>query len=134
MCLSGRSPTRVGSAPSSARARTSAHLAGALDELLRRFGGSARSWRTDRMATVVEPGSGRLRAEAAELAKHYVTVAVCPPRRAQHKGVVEAAIRYLQRSWWRSAQVTTSAEAQASLDRSCVEVADQRRREGLTVA
>ncbi len=112
-----------------------AHLAGALDELLRRFGGSARSWRTDRMATVVEPGSGRLRAEAAELAKHYgVTVAVCPPRRAQRKGVVEAAIRYLQRSWWRSAQVATSAEAQASLDHWCVEVADQRRREGLTVA
>ena len=66
MCLSGRSPTRVGSAPSSAGARTSARLAGALDELLRRFGGSARSWRTDRMASVVEPGSGRLRAEAAD--------------------------------------------------------------------
>lgn len=112
-----------------------AHLAGALDGLLRRFGGSARSWRTDRMATVVSPGSGRLRAEAAELAKHYgVTVLVCPPRRAQRKGVVEAAIRYLQRSWWRSAQVTTSAEAQASLDRWCVEVADERRRDGLTVA
>lgn len=112
-----------------------AHLAGALDELLRRFGGSARSWRTDRMASVVEPGSGRLRAEAAELAKHYgVTVAVCPPRRAQRKGVVEAAIRYLERSWWRSAQVNRSAGAQASLDRWCVEVADQRRRDGLTVA
>src|SRR5437899_4374093 len=54
-----------------------AQLAGALDELLRRLGGTARSWRTDRMSTVVEPGSGRLRAEAAELAKHYgVTVAV----------------------------------------------------------
>jgi transposase len=93
-----------------------AHLAGALDELLRRFGGSARSWRTDRMATVVEPGSGRLRAEAAELAKHYgVRVAVCPPRRAQRKGVVEAAIRYLQRSWWRSAQVATSAGVTRSL-------------------
>lgn len=112
-----------------------AHLAGALDELLRRFGGTARCWRTDRMATIVAPGSGRLRAEAAELAKHYgVTVLVCPPRRAQRKGVVEAAIRYLQRSWWRSAQVITSAEAQASLDRWCVEVADQRRRDGLTVA
>jgi len=110
-------------------------LAAALDGILRRFGGTARCWRTDRMATIVAPGSGRLRAEAAELAKHYgVTVAICPPRRAQRKGVVEAAIRYLQRSWWRSAQVTTSAEAQASLDRWCVEVADERRRDGLTVA
>ena len=110
-------------------------LAAALDGILRRLGGTARCWRTDRMATVVEPGSGRLRAEAAELAKHYgVTVAVCPPRRAQRKGVVEAAIRYLQRSWWRSAEAATPARAQASLDRWCLEVADRRRRGGLTVA
>ncbi len=110
-------------------------LAAALDGILRRFGGTARCWRTDRMATIVAPGSGRLRAEAAELAKHYgVTVAICPPRRAQRKGVVEAAIRYLQRSWWRTAAVATSTEAQASLDRWSGEVADQRRRDGLTVA
>jgi len=110
-------------------------LAATLDGILRRLGGTTRCWRTDRMATLVEPASGRLRAEAAELAKHYgVTVAVCPPRRAQRKGVVEAAIRYLQRSWWRSAEVATPAQAQASLDRWCLEVADQRRRGGLTVA
>src|SRR6266849_201939 len=91
-------------------------LVGALDAVLRRLGGTARSWRTDRMATVVESGSGRLRAGFAEVAKHYaVTVVVCPPRRAQRKGVVEAAIRYLQRSWWRSAEVATPAQAQASL-------------------
>jgi len=110
-------------------------LVAALDGVLRRLGGTARCWRTDRMASLVEPGSGRLRPEAAELAKHYgVTVAVCPPRRAQRKGVVEAAIRYLQRSWWRSAEVTTLAQAQASLDRWCLQVADERRRGGLTVA
>ena len=113
-----------------------AYLAAALDGILRRFGGTARCWRTDRMATVVAPGSGRLRPEAAELAKHYgVTVAVCPPRRAQRKGVVfEAAVGYLQRSWWRSAEAATTAQAQAGLDRWCVEVADRRRRRGLTVA
>lgn len=112
-----------------------AHLVAGLDGLLRRLGGTARCWRTDRMSTIVEPGSGRLRAEAAELAKHYgVTVAVCPPRRAQRKGVVEAAIRYLQRSWWRTADAPTPQLAQASLDRWCLEVADQRRRDGLTVA
>jgi transposase len=112
-----------------------AQLVGALDGVLRRLGGTARCWRTDRMSTIVEPGSGRLRAEAAELAKHYgVTIAVCPPRRAQRKGVVEAAIRYLQRSWWRSANAATPGHAQASLDRWCVEVADKRRRDQLTVA
>ncbi len=45
-----------------------AHLAAALDGVLRRLGGTARCWRTDRMATIVVPGSGRLRAEAAEQA------------------------------------------------------------------
>jgi len=109
-------------------------LVAALDGLLRRLGGTPRSWRTDRMATVVEPGSDRLRREFADVAKHYgVTVAVCPARRAQRKGVVEAAIRYLRRSWWRSAQVATAAEAQASLDRWSVEVADRRRRGRSTV-
>lgn len=112
-----------------------AHLAGALDGVLRRLGGTARSWRTDRMATIVVPGTDRLRPEAAELAKHYgVTIAVCPPRRAQRKGVVEASIRYIGRSWWRSAQAADPVEAQRSLDRWCVEVADQRRRGPLTVA
>ena len=112
-----------------------ARLAAGLDGILRRLGGTARCWRVDRMASLVVPGSGRLRAEAAELAKHYgVTVAVCPPRRAQRKGVVEAAIRYLERSWWRSARAATVAEAQLSLDRWCAEVADQRRRGRQTVA
>lgn len=100
-----------------------AHLVSALDGVLRRLGGTTRCWRTDRMATVVVSGSDRLRPEAAELAKHYaVTVAVCPPRRAQRKGVVEASIRYLGRSWWRTAQVRDPVEAQRSLDRWCVEV------------
>jgi transposase len=112
-----------------------AQLVACLDGVLRRLGGTARSWRTDRMATIVVPGTDRLRAEAAELAKHYgVTIAVCPRYRPQRKGVVEAAIRYLGRSWWRTAQITTPAEAQRSLDTWCVEVADRRRRGPLTVA
>jgi transposase len=112
-----------------------AHLVACLDGVLRRLGGTTRSWRTDRMATVVVPGTDRLRAEAAELAKHYgVSVAVCPRYRPQRKGVVEAAIRYVGRSWWRTAQVATPAEAQRSLDRWCVEVSDRRRRGPLTVA
>jgi len=83
-----------------------AHLVTALDGVLRRLGGTARSWRSDRMATIVESGSDRLRPKAAELAKHYgVTIAVCPARRAQRKGVVEASIRYLGSSWWRTAGV-----------------------------
>jgi len=111
------------------------HLAAAADRVLRRLGGTTRRWRTDRMSTLVPPGSDRLRAEAAELAKHYgVVIDLCPPRRAQRKGTVENAIGYVERSWWRTAAVTTPAEAQASLDRWAVEVADQRRRGPITVA
>ena len=105
------------------------HLAEALDGVLRRMGGTTRSWRTDRMATFVYPGTDRLRPEAAALAKHYgVTVAVCPALRPQRKGVVEKAIQYVTQSWWRSAPVSTPAQAQADLDRWCVAVSDRRRR------
>jgi transposase len=108
---------------------TFAHLIEALDGILRRFGGTARSWRTDRMATVVYPGTDRLRPEAAAAAKHYgVTVAICPANRPQRKGVVEKAIDYVTQSWWRAAPVSTPAEAQADLDRWCVAVSDRRKR------
>lgn len=111
-----------------------AHLAGALDQLLRRFGGTAASWRTDRMATFVYPGTDRLRGEAAELAKHYgVQVAICPAKRPQRKGVVEKGIDYLTGSWWTSAPVKTPAQAQADLDRWTITNADTRRRGTETV-
>jgi transposase len=114
---------------------TFAHLVEALDGVLRRLGGTAKSWRTDRMATVVYPGTDRLRPEAAAAAKHYgVTVSVCPPLRPQRKGVVEKAIDYLTQSWWRSAPVSTLAEAQADLDRWTVAVSDRRRRGTSTVS
>jgi transposase len=110
------------------------HLAEALDGVLRRLGGTARSWRTDRMSTVVYPDSDRLRPEAAAMAKHYgVQVAVCPPNRPQRKGVVEKAIQYVTQSWWRSAPVSTPAQAQADLDRWCAAVSDRRRRGQRTV-
>jgi len=97
--------------------------------VLRRLGGAARCWRTDRMATFVYPDSDRLRPEAAAIAKHYgVQVAVCPPKRPQRKGVVEKGIDYVTQSWWRSAPVATLAQAQADLDRWRQAVSDRRRR------
>jgi transposase len=114
---------------------TFAHLVDALDGVLRRLGGTARAWRTDRMATVVHPGSDRMTAEFAQVAKHFgVEVWVCPPRRPQRKGVVEAAIRYVTRSWWRTAPVASLGQAQADLDRWAVAVSDRRRRPGGTIA
>lgn len=114
---------------------TFAHLVDAIDGVLRRLGGTPRAWRTDRMASVVHPGSDRITAQFAQAAKHYgVEVWVCPPRRPQRKGVVEKAIQYVTRSWWRSAPVASLGEAQADLDRWAVAVADRRPRRGLTIA
>jgi hypothetical protein len=113
---------------------TFGHLADAMHRVLVELGGTSRVWRTDRMATIVIPGSDRLTVDAAQAAKHYgVEITVCPPRRAQRKGVVEAAIKYLTRSWWRSASIATMGEAQRSLDRWSADVADQRRADGGTV-
>jgi transposase len=114
---------------------TFGHLAEGVHQVLVALGGTARVWRTDRMATIVVPGTDRLTVDAANIAKHYgVEIAVCPPRRAQRKGVVEKAIQYLTGSWWRTAPVTTPAQAQTSVDRWSVEVADRRARpDGMTV-
>jgi transposase len=114
---------------------TLGHLAAAIHPILVGLGGSARSWRTDRMATAVIPGTDRLNPRFGELAKHYgADVAICPPYRPQRKGVVESAIKYLTRSWWRSARVETPSLAQGSLERWCADVADRRRRGKTTVA
>jgi len=113
---------------------TFGHLAEAMHRVLVALGGTPRVWRTDRMATIVMPGTDRLTVDAVNAAKHYgVDIAVCPARRAQRKGVVEAAVKYTTKSWWRTAPVTTIAEAQASLDRWSETVADQRKRPAGTV-
>ena len=113
---------------------TFGHLAAAMHQVLVALGGTARVWRTDRMATIVSPQTGRITPDAAALAKHYgVQIAVCPARRAQRKGVVEKAIQYLTRSWWRTAAVATIGEAQRSLDAWSIDVADARDRPAGTV-
>jgi transposase len=56
-------------------------LIAAIDHVTRGLGGVSRVWRFDRMATVCDPGSGRVTASFAGVAKHYgVSVAICPPR------------------------------------------------------
>jgi hypothetical protein len=59
---------------------------------------------------------------------------VCPPRRPQRKGVVEAAIKYLTRSWWRTAPVASLGQAQADVDCWAVATSDRRKRRGTTIA
>lgn len=71
------------------------------------------------MATVCDPASGRVSASFAGVAKHYgVSVAICPPRRGNRKGVVEKVNHIAAQRWWRTvADELTVEAAQASLDR-----------------
>lgn len=111
-----------------------AHLVGGIHRVLLGLGGSARRWRVDRMATILVPGSNRIQPSFAGVARHYrVVIDPCPPRRPNRKGVVENAIKYITRRWWRSAQVKDLAGAQQSLDRFCRRIADKRPRPGGTV-
>src|SRR4029079_60259 len=104
-----------------APAMTQPHLVDGLDRISRKLGGLTRTWRFDRMATVCDPGSGRLTASFAGVAKHYgVSVAICPPKRGNRKGVVEKANHTAAQRWWRTLADDVSVEqAQASLDRWC---------------
>ena len=107
------------------------HLVEALDGVLRRFGGTARRWRVDRMATVIDPHTKRLQPSFAPVAKHYgVAVDACPPRRGNRKGVVEKAVHFMTQRWWRTAQLESAAGAQASLDRFWATTGDARPRWG----
>jgi transposase len=114
-----------------AEAQDLPHLVEALDAVLRRFGGTARRWRFDRMATVIDPHTGRLQPSFAQVAKHYgVGVDACPPRRGNRKGVVEKAVHFLTQRWWRVARLQSAAGAQASLDRFWATTGDARPRPG----
>ena len=108
-----------------------AHLIEAMDEVLRRLGGTARVWRTDRLATVIVPGTGDVQASFAPVAKHYgAVVEPCPPRRGNRKGAVESSVRFTSGRWWRTMSATNPEDAQRSLDVFCATTGDERERRG----
>jgi hypothetical protein len=113
-----------------AEAEDQAQLVDSLDRVARALGGVTNVWRFDRMATVCHPASGAVTASFAAVAKHYgVSVAICPPRRGNRKGVVEKANHTAAQAWWRTlADDVTVEQAQESLDRFCARKGDQRRR------
>ena len=106
-----------------------AHLVEAMDAVMRRLGGTARNWRTDRLATVIVPGSADIQASFAPVAKHYgAIVTPCPPRRGNRKGAVECGVKFCCGRWWRTMTATTPEEAQVSLDRFLSSTGDDRLR------
>lgn len=106
------------------------HLIEGLDHVVRRLGGLTKTWRFDRMTTVCHPDTGRVTATFAAVAKHYgVSVAICPPRRGNRKGVVEKANHTAAQRWWRTLpDEVTLEQAQASLDKWCATRGDARLR------
>jgi transposase len=106
-----------------------AHLIDGIWRTSQRLEGVTRRWRFDRDSAVVAVGTDRVLPSFAAVAKHYtVEVDVCPPYRGNRKGVVEKNIDLITQRWWRTAEVATPEQAQASLDRWCVKVGDTRRR------
>ncbi len=85
-----------------------AHLIEAMDAVMRRLGGTARKWRTDRLATVIVPGTADVQASFAPVAKHYgAIVTPCPPRRGNRKGAVECGVKFCCGRWWRTMTAAT---------------------------
>ena len=100
--------------------KDSGHLIAAMQEVIRGLGGLTRRFRIDAMEGAVIPGTRRLNAAFADFCRSLaVGVDMCPPRRGNRKGVVEKANDYLAQSWWRTADVATPEQAQASLDDFC---------------
>ena len=106
------------------------HLVDGLDRVTRALGGLTIAWRFDRMATVVNPDTGRVQASFAAVAKHYgVAVRACPPRRGNRKGVVEKANHVAAQRFWRTLpDEVTVEQAQQLLDAWCATRGDARLR------
>jgi transposase len=126
----------LGTLPHSGRVRgvlaekmDQAHLVQAMHEVMLRLGGTPRIWRTDRLATVIIPGSRDVQASFAPVAKHYgAVVEPCPPRRGNRKGAVESSVRFVSGRWWRTMGDKTPEDAQRSLDRFCATTGEERER------
>ncbi|MDN3061199.1 IS21 family transposase [Streptomyces hygroscopicus] len=106
------------------------HLVQALDEVMRKLGGTTRRWRFDRMATVCYPSSGQMTAAFAAVAKYYgAGVDICPPRRGNRKGVVEKVNHSAAQRWWRTVpDGLTVVQAQSGVDKLAVRMDERRRR------
>ena len=105
------------------------HLIESMDAVMRRLGGTARKWRTDRLATVIVPGSADVQASFSPVAKFYgAIVTPCPPRRGNRKGAVECGVKFCCGRWWRTMTASTKEAAQVSLDRFWSTTGDDRLR------
>ncbi|MHC5796141.1 IS21 family transposase [Lacisediminihabitans sp. FW035] len=107
------------------------HLLAAMTVLLGLLGGVTKTWRFDRMSTVLKAGTSDLTPMFAAFSKHHaVSVVACRPRSGNRKGVVEKNNHTAAQRWWRNlADELTPEQAQHSLT-TFASRQDGRRREG----
>lgn len=107
------------------------HLLAAMTVLLGLLGGVTKTWRFDRMTTVLKAGTSDLTPMFAAFSKHYaVTVVACRPRSGNRKGVVEKNNHTAAQRWWRNLpDELTLEQAQQSLTAFAMGQ-DGRKREG----
>ena len=107
------------------------HLLAAMTLLVSLLGGVMRTWRFDRMTTVVKAGTSDLNPMFAAFAKHHVvSVVACRPRSGNRKGVVEKNNHTAAQRWWRNlADALTLEQAQQRLT-AFARGQDGRKREG----
>lgn len=112
---------------------TFAQLCESVDGVLRRLGGTTRTWwlashLPERYA------SDAIAPRIAQLARHYgANVVYYDESEASTRAPAQATVRYVRRSWWQHAPAPTLAHAQSDLDRWSMSVSDRRRRNGREV-
>ncbi|MET3768619.1 transposase [Marisediminicola sp. UYEF4] len=107
------------------------HLLAAMTVLLSLLGGVTKSWRFDRMSTVLKAGTSDLTPMFAAFSKHHaVTVVACRPRSGNRKGVVEKNNHTAAQRWWRNLPDEVTLEQAQQRLTAFSRGQDGRRREG----
>ncbi|TFC82749.1 transposase [Cryobacterium sp. TmT2-59] len=107
------------------------HLLAAMTVLLSLLGGVTKSWRFDRMSTVLKAGTSDLTPMFAAFSKHHaVTVVACRPRSGNRKGVVEKNNHTAAQRWWRDLPDDVTLEQAQQRLTVFATGQDGRRREG----
>jgi len=107
------------------------HLLAAMTALLGLLGGVTKTWRFDRMSTVLKAGTSDLTPMFAAFSKHHaVTVIACRPRSGNRKGVVEKNNHTAAQRWWRNLPDDVTLEQAQQHLTAFATGQDGRRREG----
>jgi hypothetical protein len=107
------------------------HLLAAMTVLLGLLGGVTKTWRFDRMSTVLKAGTSDLTPMFAAFAKHHaVSVVACRPRSGNRKGVVEKNNHTAAQRWWRNLPDDVTLEQAQQRLTAFATRQDGRRREG----